>query len=246
MAKIPIVHEVFTGISCLSCLIVGNPDLAAKRGELYLNESVVGSLVHAAVLNVSGKHKEASEALKGAARAGGQAMCLAGLDMKVPVLHELSAAGRSLGHAMAGDLESAATEWTVNHKNDSVLGAFVASRIEKDAKESSRLLERAGRNLGQAAVNVTATALVIGATVATGGMAVGAAAACTGATGAVAGAASNAACAKINGDKIEPGDVLSAAIIGGAAGAAAARKAAKIKSAPAPGDTEYSERIQAQ
>ncbi|KAJ1553109.1 hypothetical protein HK405_008923, partial [Cladochytrium tenue] len=220
MAKLPIIHEVFTGISFLSCYFTGPRDLARERGEQYLAESVVGSLVHGAVLKASGKHDEARKALKGAARATGQAICLSGLDMKVPVLHELSTAGRSLGHAMAGDMQSASAEWTVNHRSEAVLGALVASCIEKNTEERSRLLKRARNNLGQAAVNVTTTGVVIGTTVATGGMAVGAAAVCTGAVGAFAGVVSNVACAKINGDKIVPGDVLTAAIIGGAAGAA--------------------------
>ncbi|KAJ1549317.1 hypothetical protein HK405_005570 [Cladochytrium tenue] len=169
---IPIVHEVLTGISCLSCVLFGKPDL------------------------VSGKHDEASKALKRAA-------------------------------VKARDTESAVAKRTIHHKNDAILGALVASYFEKDKEERSRLLGRAGRNLGQAAVKFATAAAVIVATAATGGMTIGAAAAFTGVAAAAAGAASSVACAKINGDNIEPANVLKAALIGGAAGAAAgAAKAA--------------------
>ncbi|KAJ1566319.1 hypothetical protein HK405_010277, partial [Cladochytrium tenue] len=132
--------------------------VAWQLGEQYLDESILGSLIHAAVLRASDRHKDADEAIKGAARAANQAFCLDGLDTKLPVLHELSAAGHSLGHAMAGDMESAAAEWTVHHKNDAVLDALVAGISEKDPKERQRLLEKAGLNLGLATVNVVAAA----------------------------------------------------------------------------------------
>ncbi|KAJ1567748.1 hypothetical protein HK405_004907, partial [Cladochytrium tenue] len=158
MTKLPIFHEAFTSISYLSNIIIGKPDLSRQWDEQYLpdlsrqwdeqylSESVIGSLIHATFLNATGKHDESSKAVKGAVRAGGQAICLSGLDMKLPVLRDLSAAGRALGHAMAGDLECTTAECTVHHKNDAVLRALVASDIEKDTKERSWPLERAGRN----------------------------------------------------------------------------------------------------
>ncbi|KAJ1563168.1 hypothetical protein HK405_010814 [Cladochytrium tenue] len=96
---------------------------------------------------------------------------------------------------MAGDMESAAAEWTVHHKNDAVLGVLVAGIIEKDPKERQRLLEKAGLNLGLAAVNVVAAAslainpMVGAAALATHHTAVGAAAGFTGLIGCLTGAA---------------------------------------------------------
>ncbi|KAJ1567134.1 hypothetical protein HK405_007024 [Cladochytrium tenue] len=165
MAKLPIVHEVLSYLT-YALLSIGDKserNLARQLGEQYLDESILGSLIHAAVLRASGRRDEADRAIKGAARATGQAVCLAGLDMKLPVLHELSAAGRSLGHAMAGDMESAAAEWTVHHKKDAILGALVAGIIENDPKERLRLLKMAGLNVGQAAFNVVVAASTVSA-----------------------------------------------------------------------------------
>ncbi|KAJ1559667.1 hypothetical protein HK405_009764, partial [Cladochytrium tenue] len=224
MAKLPAVHELITGLSCLASAVCGDIKGAAAKGQQYLDESVIGSLCYSLDRHIHNDQEKAKEALKGCARASGQALCLAGIDMKIPVLHELSAAGRALGHAFANDMESAAHEWTTVHKNESVLGALVASAIEAakgDLEEAKKLAEKGGRNLAQAVVNVAGNCVIAGATVAAAPVGIAGASAIVSLAGAFASAGANAACTALDGEKPKVADVVGAALIGAVGGAGA-------------------------
>ncbi|KAI8813495.1 hypothetical protein BJ742DRAFT_788496 [Cladochytrium replicatum] len=231
MAYLPLVHELGTSFASLGDVIVGNSENASKRWERYMSESVLGSSVRAAVLAASGDYDTATEVAKGAGRATGKAITLAGIGGKIPVLHELSVAGESLGDLIGGgDVESAGKRW-VAYKEDSVVGSSVAAAMaavgEGNLDEASRLGGKAGKSLGQALITTAA----IGASVMSAGLAaplgVGAAAVIAGATTAASSAGATVADAMIDGREIDKGAVVGGALLGSVAGAFAGATSAR-------------------
>ena len=238
MGNLPVIHEVGTSFMSLGDAITGNPEKARERWKTYAQESVVGSYVAATVEGIKGNDDKAMEYLKGMGRATGKAVLGGGLLKDVPVFHELSVCGESLGDVIGGgDTKSAEKRWET-YVESSVIGggiAAIGAKIEGDDEEAKRL----AKGCGKAAARFGVTAVGVGATVATGGLAapygIAASAAAGAAVGGATGAASTAAVQAIDKGKVDdPGAVVGSGLFGGVLGGigegyAAKRAAAKTK-----------------
>jgi len=128
-----------------------------------------------------------------------------------------------------GDQETARRRWD-NYAAESVVGSQIYAAVEDrngrsdHAQELRRGSVKAGKKAGITAAAVTAT---VGVTVATAGAGLPAAVALGAATGAAAGGAATAGVQTIDG-KINPGDVVGNALMGGTAGAIAGGLASRV------------------
>lgn len=226
----PVVHEVSTSFGSLGDVITGNPGAARGRWKRYAEESVVGSGVYAAVEASKGNRDRATELGKGMGRATGKMLLGGGILRDVPVLHELATCGESLGDMIGGgDQNSARGRWDA-YAAESVVGSSIYAAVEarkgrgEHAQELRRGSAKAGKKAGITAAAVTAT---VGVTVATAGAGLPAAIALGAATGATAGAAATAGVQAVDG-KVNPGDVVGNALLGGTAGAIAGGLASRV------------------
>jgi hypothetical protein len=221
MAKIPVIDEVSTSLKSLGHAITGDVQGARDVWHEYAKSSVVGSSVHAAVLAGQGRSEEAATAIKGAARATGRVI-LPDLGVKIPVLHELGVAGRSLGNAMAGDTAASRQNWH-EYAESSVVGSGIYAGIIAAQGDSERARE-VGIGMGKATASAALETVITVGTVLTGGVAaplgLGASIGIGSAVGATASAGGSAAITAIEGKEVTAGNIVGAALNGAAIGAA--------------------------
>lgn len=216
MGNLPVIHEVTTTFQSLGDAITGDLDGAANRWNTYAEQSVIGSGVYAAVEAARGNEERAIELGKGMGRATGSALLGGGAFGNVPVFHELATAGNSLGDVIGGgDTKTAAQRWG-HYAENSVIGTGVYAAVEA-GKGNTERAEELRKNMRKAAISAGITTAAVAATIATGG------AAATAGVGAAVGAGVSAGVAAaeqaVRKDKIEAGEVVAAALMGGVGGA---------------------------
>merc|ERR1711998_603429 len=231
MGNLPVVHEVCTSVGSLGDAIVGRPDKARQRWNLYSEESFFGSGIYAAVEASKGRKERARELGRGMGRATGKIICGGGVLRELPVLHELATCGESLGDMIGGmDRDSAEARWN-KYAESSVFGSSIYAAVEagKGNEENARvLLHGCGRAATKGAITVGAVAVTAGVTLLTAGAGTPAAVTAASCTGASTGAAATAGVQAVDG-KVDPGDVVASALLGGAAGAVGGKLAGNAK-----------------
>lgn len=120
----PIIHEVKMAVESLQDLAQGDPASAKMRSQAYVNHSVLGSSLASFVALCRGEKSEAERLGRESGRALGEVPeALTG--SKVPLLHELAMAGKSL-RLVAEDKPTEANQvWTQEYAGKSVFGSLV-------------------------------------------------------------------------------------------------------------------------
>uniref|UniRef100_A0A0G4I707 Uncharacterized protein n=1 Tax=Chromera velia CCMP2878 TaxID=1169474 RepID=A0A0G4I707_9ALVE len=150
--KIPGLHELATCFQCVGDTLVGRPHVASKRWRDCSEESVIGSgvmwIVHKVQANPEGQRRSS----RGFTLAMASAATGGGVLPNVPVFHELSTCGKSLGKWLV-DGDDAAKEVWRDYADNSFFGSGVmaASVAWEDPEEAQRL----GRNCAGGALNGT-------------------------------------------------------------------------------------------
>eukprot|EP01083_Nonionella_stella_P060072 157083_1 len=235
MGNVPVIQEVGTSFASLGDVINNDPEKARKRWKNYSKQSVIGSGVMATHYAVHNDMEKAKECGKGMGRATGHALAGGGVFDNVPVFQEVSHAGQSLGHCMAGETKEAQETWSKEYINKSA----IALNVQGKHKEAGTAWGSAGITVG-----------VVAACAATGAAAAPLGAAAAVSMGAVAGAAGNVgenfAQAAIKKEDVDIGATIGSgmfgAVAGGVGGYVGAKEAMKYQNAPY-GNPTLTERI---
>merc|ERR1711907_819860 len=186
---------------------------------------------YAAVEASKGNRDRATELGKGMGRATGKILCGGGVLKDVPVLHELATCGESLGDMIGGgDRDSAEARWN-QYAESSVFGSSIYAAVEagKGNEDNAKvLLHGCGRAATKGAITMGAVAVTAGVTLLTAGAGTPAAVTAASCTGASTGAAATAGVQAVDG-KVDAGDVVASALLGGAAGAVGGKLAGNAK-----------------
>ena len=156
----PVVQEVSTTAMVTGDLVCGDTTKAKERIEGYYEQSVLGSLVAGTVEKMMGNDDKAKTFFKGCGRATGRAICGGGFMENVPVFHELSTIGKSLGEVIARDPENI-EQHVDDYLENSVIGSFVGACVEDwkgNYKRRDTLLKNSGKAVVSAAVTTGAMA----------------------------------------------------------------------------------------
>ena len=219
----PVVQEVSTAVMVTGDLLCGDTTKAKERIEGYYEQSVIGSLTAGTVEKMMGNDDKAKKFFKGCGRATGRAVCGGGFLENVPVFHELSTIGKSLGEVIARDPENI-EKHVDDYVENSVIGSLVGACVENwegNYEHCDKLLKNSGKAVVSAAVTIgaeVATALTGGAAAPLGmGVAV--------ATGGAMGAATSVIAQSTNdilyndGKPSSGGDYVGGILLGGTLGA---------------------------
>ena len=225
------VQEVSTVVMVTGDLLCGDRRKAKKRTDGYFKQSVVGSLVAGTVEKVKGNDDEAKKFYKGCGRATGRAICGGGFMENVPVFHELSTVGKSLGEVIACDPENI-QKHVEGYVENSVIGSFVGACVE-DLKGNKERRNELLKNSGKAAISAAVSGGAMAATAITGGAAAPLGVAASAAVGGAMGATTSVLAQRTNdilyndGKPSSGGDYVGGALLGGTLGAISGAQMAK-------------------
>ena len=225
------VQEATTAVMVTGDVICGDTTKAKERLEGYFDQSVIGSFVAGTVEKVSGNDDEAKKFYKGCGRATGRAICGGGFMENVPVFHELSTVGKSLGEVIACDPEN--VEKHVNgYFENSVIGSFVGACVEEAQGNYDRRDELL-KNSGKAVISAAVSGGAMAVTAITGGAAAPLGVAASAAVGGAVGASTSVIAQRTNdilyndGKPSSGGDYVGGVLMGGTLGAISGAQTAK-------------------
>ena len=129
LGQTPGFHEAKTIVTSLQDVCRGDNNSAKRKWEEYAEKSVFGSPFKSLAELVQGNIPEAERLGRNSGKALGEVVEALGFGSKLPVLHEVALAGKSLQHAAADDPGAANAVWH-RYREDTVLGQMLTATVE--------------------------------------------------------------------------------------------------------------------